>query len=337
MTTDRDRDDRDPPGHVVATRVVQARRRPLMVPAIIVIALAVAAIGFLGQKAVPPRPPTPPTTPVEPTSTPPPVAMAWTELALDPTIFRSALVGRVVSTPAGVLAFGQDKTDRHAIAWTSPDGRTWIRHDQPPGTFGGGVPDAAVRVGSSFAALGYHATANGITRDIWTSADGASWARDPSPTGRGFDEVRTLVGSHGTALLIGSIGGRPALLWSDDGRLWTAAADLDATIGRQAYIRDAIEFGRRVPGHGVHREPGCHLAVPGRTCLVARRPGRSNRVRQHSTRTPDADERRVPRVGLRGRFRGFHLDVDRRHDVGPGHDVLRRPPGCRCHPPARRG
>lgn len=240
MSAHNDRDDRDPPGHVVATRVVPTRRRPLVVPAIVVIAVAVAALGFLGQKVVPPAPPPPS---VGPTLTPAPVTMTWTDVPVDPAIFRSALVGLVVSTPEGLLAFGQDKTDRHPIAWTSPDGRTWVRHDQPPGTFGGGVPDAAAQVGSSFAAVGYHATVNGITRDIWVSGDGASWARDPSPSGRGFDEVRRLIGSRGTAILIASLGGRQALLTSEDGRLWTAATDLDATLGRQAFIRDAIDSG----------------------------------------------------------------------------------------------
>ena len=225
---------------MVATRVVAARRRPLAVPAIIAVAIAVAAIGFLGQKPVPPRPPTPP---VEPTPTTPPVSVAWTEVTLDPAIFRDALVGLVVSTPGGLLAFGQDRTDRHPIAWTSPDGRAWVRHDQPPGTFGGGVPDAATRVGSTFAAVGYRATVNGTIRDIWTSPDGASWIRDPSPSGRGFQDVRALVGAGGTAVLVVSKDGAASLETSEDGQQWTPAIDREEAFGRDAYIGLAIASG----------------------------------------------------------------------------------------------
>ena len=276
MTTGRDQDDRDPPGHVVATRVVAARRRPLAVPAIVVIAVAVAAIGFFGQKVVPPTPPPPPT---EPMPTPAPVAVAWTELTLDPTIFRTALVGLVVGTPGGVLAFGQDASDRHPITWTSPDGRTWVRHDQPPGTFGGGVPSAAAQVGSTFAAVGYHATVDGTTRDIWTSADGASWVRDPDSSGRGLDEVDLprRVGRNGGPRRFdwrppgaALVRGRPAL----DGRRRSRRGQGSCRLHPR---RDRFRW--RLPGRRVRREHGSDLAVFGRTCLDTRRRGRSARVR----------------------------------------------------------
>jgi hypothetical protein len=237
MSSSNEREDRDPPDGIVATRVVVARRRSWAVPAIVVVALAIAALGFLGQKAVPPRPP------VAPTPTAPPIAMDWTAIPLDPAAFRNALVGLVVHVPGGLLAFGQDRTDRHAIVWTSTDGRIFVRHDQPLGTFGGGVPDAAVQVGSGYVAVGYHSTVDGTTRDIWASADGAAWFRDPSPTGRGFDEVRTIVGSGGTAILVATVGGSQLLLSSDDGLLWTPTGDLDPTLGRAAYISAAVDSG----------------------------------------------------------------------------------------------
>ncbi len=237
MSADRGRGDTDPPDGLVPTRVVVARRRSWTVPVIIVVALALATIGFLGQKPVPPRPP------VEPTPTPVPIAIDWTPIPLDPEAFRGALVGLVIGGSDGLLAIGQSRTDRHPITWTSADGQAWVRHDQAPRTFGGGVPDLAAQVGPTFVAVGYHATADGVSRDIWNSSDGATWTRDPSPSGRGYDDIRALVGARGTAILVGSTRGREVLLASGDGRVWTEAAGLDAALDRQPFIADTIDAG----------------------------------------------------------------------------------------------
>lgn len=224
------------PGYSAPTRVVVARRS-WAIPAILLVALGVVLVGFLGQKQVPPRPS------AEPTPSHPPVSLRWTEVPVDASTFGGASVGLVINGPRGVLALGQDQTDRHPIAWTSPDARSWTRHDELQGTFGGGVPDAAAEIATGFIAIGYHATANGTTRDVWTSPDGVAWTRDPSPTGRGFDEVISLVGAGRTAVLVAYVAGHQLLLSSQDGRVWAETPDLDATLGRNPNISGATDSG----------------------------------------------------------------------------------------------
>ena len=225
----------------VPTRVI-AGRRSWAVPAIGLVALAIVLVGFLGQKPVVPPRPTPVITEA-PSPTPQPVGIAWTEVPLDPTTFKLARVGFLIDGPKGLVAFGQDGSDRHPITWTSRDGRAWTRHDQPPGAFGGGVPDAAVAGGPGFIAVGWHATADGPTRDIWTSPDGATWTRTPSRTGRDFTGVIALLGSGGTGVLVADQEGRQALLSSRDGQIWAPTPDLDATLGRGAFIYSATQAG----------------------------------------------------------------------------------------------
>ena len=237
MSTDSDREDRDPPGRVVATRVVPARRRRWPFPRSSSSPSPWRRSGSLARSPFRllrrsnrrrrrhPSPWNGPRSRWTRRSSGPPSSASW-------SAHRAGSSPSARTSPIGIRSPGPRRTAGRGSATTS-------RQD----TFGGGVPDAAAQVGSSFVAVGYHATVNGITREIWNSPDGATWARDPSPTGRGFDAVRAFVGSRGTAILIASIGGRQALLSSEDGRLWTAAADLDATLGRGAFIREAIDSG----------------------------------------------------------------------------------------------
>ena len=227
MTSNGGHDHGAPADGSVPTRVVVSRR-PWAIPAIGLAALAIVLVGLLGQKPVPPVPPQPPATP---TPSPAPAGVAWTPIPLDPATFAGALVGLVVGGPQGVLVLGQDRTDRHPISWTSPEGRTWTRHDQPADTFGGGVPDAATAGGPGFIALGYHATADGLRREIWTSPDGATWTRTPSPTGRGFTATTALVGSGGSAVLVADVEGQQRILTSRNGSVWADTPDLDAALG----------------------------------------------------------------------------------------------------------
>ena len=211
-----------------------------------------------------------------PSTSPDAISVAWTEVPLDPATFDGALVGLVVSGPRGVLALGQGRTDRHPIAWSSADGLTWVRTDLPPATFGGGVPDAAVRISSGWVALGYHATADGTTRDIWTSPDGVAWTRDPSATGRGFERVDALTASGQTAVLVATLpGGRQLLLSSRDGQVWAETPDLDATLGRNSTIADVAAAGERV---------SLPLALQGRSTRSGDPPtGATGRGAPHST------------------------------------------------------
>jgi hypothetical protein len=237
MTSGAGRPNGEPTDGPATTRIVVGRRS-WAVPAIAVVALAIVLVGVLGQKPViPPRPS--PDASVAPSATLRPVDIAWTTVPLDPAAFQLARIGLLISGPHGLLALGQDAVDRHPITWTSPDGQAWTRHDQPPGTFGGGVPDRAVSLDTGFIALGYHATADGTTREFWTSADGATWAHAQSPTGRGFTGITSLVTSGETAVLVADIGGRQVLLSSRDGQVWAETPDLDATLGNTAYIASA--------------------------------------------------------------------------------------------------
>lgn len=239
MTTGAGREDRDPAGAPVPTRVSVAGRSWLVPGLVIAVALAVALVGFFGDKVVP-RPPSPSESPSA-TALPDAISFAWSEVPIEPATFADAVVGLVVSGPRGVLALGQGRTDRHPIAWRSRDGLTWVRADLAPATFGGGVPDAAVQLSSGWVAVGYHATADGTSRDVWTSPDGVAWARDPSATGRGFEQISALTGSGQTAVMVATVaGGSQMLLSSHDGQVWAQTPDLDATLGRNSTVVDAV-------------------------------------------------------------------------------------------------
>ena len=111
----------------------------------------------------------------------------------------------VVAGPDGFVAvgrtpFGDDEPT--GIAWTSTDGRTWVRSDDD---LAPGWPAGVIWDGDRYVAFGGGESV--AEPAVWTSTDGASWER-----GSGIQDVTTLfVARLGDELV--ALGGT----WGDGG------------------------------------------------------------------------------------------------------------------------
>jgi hypothetical protein len=112
--------------------------------------------------------------------------VTWNPVADDPAAFANAEVRAIARLGDGYVATGitgsvQDITG--SVAWTSPDGVTWTRHD-----------DAALAKGRAVALAtppwgGIVAVGSDRTEDeafAWTSPDGRSWTLAPSEASRQY-------------------------------------------------------------------------------------------------------------------------------------------------------
>jgi len=155
----------------------------------------------------------------------------WQPVPDDPEAFANAEVRAISPFEGGFVAIGMLGTTQEptgAVAWTSPDGFGWERHES--GGFAGGV--AAAIVVAPFGGL----VAVGSTIDrhealTWTSTDGRSWTRAPSEPSRQFGEgyiwMRDVVAVDDALLAVGDV--QPlqratGTVWiSTDGTSWERA------------------------------------------------------------------------------------------------------------------
>jgi hypothetical protein len=151
----------------------------------------------------------------------------------------------VVQTPPGMIAVGTGSSGTgssgaggpatYAVAWTSADGRNWVRSgtlDARPG-LGDETPEGLCSAGTTLVAVGSGSGSSpGRTGMIWTGTSGSTWRRAPvSPapppgsdqsiagcefTGNGFVAYGEGPDDDGTA--------SPALWRSADGAQWSAEA-----------------------------------------------------------------------------------------------------------------
>ena len=166
----------------------------------------------------------------------------WQSVPDDEAAFENAEVRAVTRFDDGYVAVGvvgtaQAPTD--AVAWTSPDGATWTRIDDP--AFAGGVAVAVsqapfgglVAVGSD---VGRHEAV------AWTSPDGRTWTRAPTEASRqhsgGFIWMTDVVAIGDAVIGVGDYQGLQrgtATSWvSRDGRTWVQA--------RSAPVQEQGEF-----------------------------------------------------------------------------------------------
>jgi hypothetical protein len=154
--------------------------------------------------------------------------VAWEPVADDPVAFANAEVRAITSFQGGFVAVGvvgtvQDHTG--AVAWSSPDGVTWTRIDDPAFDAGEAVSLAPAPFG------GLIAVGSLIDRRMalaWTSPDGRAWARAPDEPSRehsgGFAWMTDVVAIGDVVIGVGDIQGLQrgtALSWvSRDGRTW---------------------------------------------------------------------------------------------------------------------
>lgn len=148
----------------------------------------------------------------------------------------------VVATPTGFVAAGFAVTGEEADAavWTSPDGHSWTRVEDPalsePGTqriYSLVVTPQGLVAGGTH----YHPNQFGLYNldaRIWVSADGSSWevVDDATFGGPGWQFISTVVATpEGLVAAGGDILGQPgfhndAAVWtSADGRTWARVSD----------------------------------------------------------------------------------------------------------------
>lgn len=172
----------------------------------------------------------------------------WQPVPDDPVAFANAEVRAVTAFQDGFVAVGvlgtmQDRTG--AVAWTSPDGVTWTRADDP--AFDGGIAIAVVAAPFG----GLVAVGSDLDRReavAWTSPDGRSWTRAPGEPSRqypgGYVWMTDVVAIGDAVIGIGEHQGLQrgtATSWiSSDGRTWERA--------RTAPVQEQGEFYAITPG-----------------------------------------------------------------------------------------
>ena len=162
-------------------------------------------------------------------------------------------VQAVLGTPFGFVAAGFEVIGREADAavWTSPDGRSWSRLDDPA-LGGDGTqritslvvgPEGLVAGGTNFTLTRFGVYQ--LDARVWLSTDGTSWSAVDDPTfgGEGWQYITSIVsGPDGLVAPGGDLLGRPgedndAAVWtSPDGHTWTRVVDPDFDAERAQQI-----------------------------------------------------------------------------------------------------
>lgn len=155
----------------------------------------------------------------------------WKPVPDDPSAFANAEVRAIARFGDGFVAVGVVGTVQEptgAVAWTSPDGETWARVDDP--SFENGVAVAVVEAPPG----GLVAVGSDVDRReavAWTSADGRRWAKSPSEASRehsgGYAWMTDALSVDGLVIAIGEDQGLQrgtATSWvSRDGDTWVQA------------------------------------------------------------------------------------------------------------------
>jgi hypothetical protein len=172
----------------------------------------------------------------------------WRSVPDDPVAFANAEVRAITRFGDGFVAVGVVGTAQHpsgAVAWTSPDGSTWTRVDDPSFVDGIAVAVTVAPFG------GMVAVGSDVARHeaaAWTSPDGRRWTRAPNELSRehsgGFAWMTDVVAIDDTVIGIGDYQGLQrgtAISWvSRDGIHWEQA--------RSAPVQQQGEFYAITPG-----------------------------------------------------------------------------------------
>jgi hypothetical protein len=172
----------------------------------------------------------------------------WQPVPDDPVAFANAEVRAIARFGDGFVAVGVAGTAQQpsaAVAWTSPDGTTWTRVDDP--SFAGGVA-VAITVAPFGGLVAVGSDLDRREAIAWTSPDGRHWTRAPSEPSRqwpgGFAWMTDVVAIGNTVIAIGDDQGLQrgtATSWvSHDGLHWDQA--------RTAPVQEQGEFYAIAPG-----------------------------------------------------------------------------------------
>ena len=152
----------------------------------------------------------------------------WAPVADDPSAFANAEVRSIARLGDGFVAVGvvgSAQGATAAVAWTSPDGRTWSRVDDP--AFAGGVAVSVIAAPfGGLVAVGSDVGRREAT--AWTSPDGRTWTKAPGEPSRqhggGFAWMTDVVALDGQVIAVGDVQGLQrgtAESWvSRDGLAW---------------------------------------------------------------------------------------------------------------------
>ena len=172
----------------------------------------------------------------------------WRSVADDPAAFANAEVRAITSFGDGFVAVGVVGTVQQpeaAVAWTSADGSSWTRVDDPSFANGTAVAVTPAPFGG-VVAVGYDVGRR--EADAWTSPDGRHWTRAPNEPSRehagGFAWMTDVVAIGDVVIGIGDYQGLQrgtAISWvSRDGIHWQQA--------RSAPVQEQGEFYAITPG-----------------------------------------------------------------------------------------
>ena len=170
------------------------------------------------------------------------MASRWLPVPDDPAAFAESEVRAITTFEGGFVAVGVEGTAQvptSAVAWTSPDGLTWTRVDDP--AFADGVAVAVVVAPFG----GLVAVGSDVDRReavAWTSADGGRWTRVPSETSRqhpgGFAWMTDVVPIGDTVIGIGTYQG----LQRGTGTAWVSSDGVHWQRARSAPVQQQGEF-----------------------------------------------------------------------------------------------
>jgi hypothetical protein len=220
-------------------------------------------------------PPTPSATVVEsqPSAAPSSPASGWAEVAINAAAFVNAQVNAVTPWGTGFAAVGLDPLQGGLAAWTSIDGRTWVRSDPPPVPTGGlgGQMNDVVAGGPGLVAVGSELGLNPLCGRIpihaivWTSTDGHRWTRVPDTHAFDLSTMDHVARIGAMFVAIGSTTRSCAfrkLTWtSPDGLHWTSH---EVAAFKNGGPNDLVADGGRLVAVG---QTGCTTTVS--TCRAA--------------------------------------------------------------------
>jgi hypothetical protein len=166
-------------------------------------------------------PPTPSATVIEsqPSAAPSSPSSGWAEVAINADAFVNAQVNAVIPWGTGFEAVGTAAGG--PVAWTSTDGRAWVRSDPLPAPNAGQVSMTDVLAGGpGLVAVGFELGSNPcaasapvefasteaipIRAIVWTSTDGHRWTRVPDTHAFDLSDMQHLARIGAMFVAIGS-------------------------------------------------------------------------------------------------------------------------------------